>query len=136
MSRITADVIDVLQNEQTRVEILEIDGKDPKEKLGTKLYRHTINAELTKISGASDIGSVVPIYLICTRKEPFTESPSEPLSAGVDLISLADDNGIMGSYFHISYDDIREKPELQLWDYSGANVYYNFDSIIDTVEEL
>ena len=63
MSRITADVIDVLENEKTRVEILDIDGEDATDFINSlmnkqnHIYRHQLH-----IVGADFNFYIEPIY--------------------------------------------------------------------------
>lgn len=105
MSRITADVIDVLKNEQTRVEILDIDGEDPKQALGKKLYKHFITF---------DYGEPCDPVIIDSNPEPITaetivERSTNAISLyGIDSIGNRLIVGriiVNGNLFSIEYYD-------------------------------
>lgn len=98
---------------------------------GTKLYLHEINFTGT-LSGDGKC-KLTPFSLISMRKNPLVFTENISLVASYDMISLSDDNPVLGTSFQI--DSTQQK--VIITDAVGETAEYsNISEFTDTVTEL
>lgn len=98
---------------------------------GTKLYNHEINFRGT--SSGNGKCATMPFHVISTRETPYNLTNDMSLLVGSNLISLTDDNPVLGCAFDI--DSTQQK--VIITDAVNETVEYsNISDFTDTVTEL